>query len=88
MFRTLRRWFADAEIRQLGSDLEKLSDYLQTSAHKLEGLQLRLERLSNRVNMRLNRAGVPRGGGNEPGDDEILDDIRRHSDRDDPFFRQ
>lgn len=72
MLRRFRQWLADSEIQALARDIEKQSDTIQTAAHRLEGLQLRLERLANRVNMRMTRAGLPR----ERSDEDILDELR------------
>lgn len=78
---------AGAEVAALGRDLENLVDRCSDVAHRAEGLQLRLERLSNRVNMRLNRAGAAR---DDDGDARILEEIRRTGgngqDFEDPFF--
>lgn len=79
MLRKIRQWFAGAEITALGNDLEKVLDQVATAAHRVEGLQLRLERLSNRVNMRLTRAGAPGAREQDDRDQEILREIRQRS---------
>jgi hypothetical protein len=90
MFRTVRRWFSDVETRALSDDVQKWQDQVLSLAHKGEGLQLRIERLLNRVNMRMNRAGLPR---EQERDVEILEEIRASTQRprddwgDDPFQR-
>lgn len=84
MLRKLRQWLAGSEIAALATDLEKATDQVQTHAHRIEGLQLRLERLSNRVNMRLNRAGYGRGV-EEEADRELMEEMlgpRQSRDRD------
>lgn len=86
VFRTFKRWVAGAEISALGEDVDKALDRIAAEAHRVEGLQLRLERLSNRVNMRMSRAGL-RGDDVAARDDEIMREIaaaRGNGDRD-PF---
>lgn len=76
MFRTFKRWVAGSEISALGEDVDKALDRIAAEAHRVEGLQLRLERLSNRVNMRMSRAGL-RGDDVAARDDEIMREIER-----------
>lgn len=78
MFRRFRQWVAGAEIQAMGKDLDVALDRAQDLAHRVEGLQLRLERLANRVNMRLNRAGARGGDDLQERDAEILEEIRRN----------
>ena len=75
MIRRFRQWLAGAEIQAMARDLDALQDRFQDGAHRAEGLQLRLERLANRVNMRMNRAGI----GTEDRDAEILRELREQA---------
>lgn len=65
MLRTLRRWFSDSETRALHEEVRRAQDQVLSLAHKLEGLDLRIERLVNRVNVRMTRAGLPKGDRDE-----------------------
>lgn len=82
MFRRFRQWVAGTEISALAADLDKALDVNQAQAHRIEGLQLRLERLSNRVNMRLNRAGAPR---DDERDEELMREMQQQRGREDEW---
>ena len=91
MFRRLRQWLlADPELTALARDIERNYDKAADALHRCEGLGLRMERLANRTNMRMNRAGAPR---EDERDAEIMDELKGGARRprgfeDDPFFNQ
>lgn len=64
MLRTIKRWFSTEETKQLGDELEKLIDRHSDLGHKIEGMQLRLERHLNKLQMRDARGSR---GGNSGG---------------------
>jgi hypothetical protein len=72
MLRTVRRWFLDAEVRDLAKDVDLMRDRVMDYGHKVDGLQGRIERLVQRTSMRLARAGVEV----DPRDEEIWREIR------------
>jgi hypothetical protein len=79
MFRTIKRWFSTEEVKQLGTELERLVDTFSDLGHKLEGLQLKHDRLTNKF--RMQDARQQRRNGRETGLSEeeqaIVDDLRR-----------
>lgn len=81
MFRTLKRWFSTEEVKLLSSECERLSELFSDYGHKLEGLGMKIERLSNKYRMRDAReARGPRIGAIDelsPEEQELVDDLRR-----------
>jgi len=93
MLRTVRRWFSDAETKQLAEDIDRLVDRFQDLGHKLEGMQLRIERHLNKLQMREARGarGAQQRDGLSAEDRAILDDLRAQSGDEpppgrDPFY--
>lgn len=75
MLRTIRRWFSTEETKQLGDDLDKLIDRHSDLGHKIEGMQLRIERHVNKLQMRDARA--QRGGNGAGLSDEEQEIVNR-----------
>jgi hypothetical protein len=91
MLRTVRRWFSDAETKQLAEDVDRLADRFQDIGHKLEGMQLRIERHLNKLQMREARGARGTRDGLSAEDRAILDDLRAQSGEEpppgrDPFY--
>lgn len=78
MFRRVRQWFAGPEVEALARDVATYRDKVEELAHKGEGLDLKLERLRNRVQMRLARAGVAVAP-EDARDAEIMREIEERS---------
>lgn len=76
MFRAIRRWLGDAEVRTLAQELELLRDRLQDIDHKARGLEGRIERFLNREYMRDARA-AGKSGALSADDRALLEDLKR-----------
>lgn len=92
MLRTLKRWFSTEEVKHLGTELDRLRELFSDLGHKLEGLEIKHDRLSNKYRMRDARELRHGRGGMQLGEEEreILADLRSGeaevvSTRGDPF---
>jgi hypothetical protein len=94
MLRWLRKRFSDAETLRLADDVERASEQLAVLGHKIDGLEQRLARHLNKLQMRDARA--KRSTPNQPDflspeEQQILDDLRARDDSPsqsrDPFYQ-
>lgn len=81
MLRTIKRWFSTSETQALSRDLDQLQEQFLTFGHRLEGMQLRVDRHLNKLHMRDARARRP--DLNEE-DQAIIDDLWRRGALQDP----
>lgn len=83
MLKWLRKRFSDAETQRLAEEVERAADQLSVLGHKVEGLELRLQRHLNKLQMRegrAKRANSPQGELLSEEEAAIIDDLRRRGD--------
>lgn len=90
MLRTVKRWFTTDEVKLLGTELDVLRERFSDLGHKLEGVELKHDRLTNKLRMQSARADRhPRGNGELSEEEEAIIDRLRAQDpgatRGDPF---
>lgn len=78
MFRTLRRWFSDAETKKLAEEVDQLLHRVADLGIKCESMQLRVDRHMHKLQMRDLRQRE-RDTGITDEDRRILDEIRARS---------
>lgn len=94
MLRWLRKRFSDAETLRLAEEVERASEQLAVLGHKIDGLEQRLARHLNKLQMRDARAKRKTPDQPDylsPEEQDILDDLRSRdqsppSSRD-PFYQ-